>query len=346
MEKTNQQHIRRENTRAIFSAITEVKEISRADIAAKTGLSLMTVGKVADLLDALGIVRQEKDERVSAGRKARLITYNPYLHLLVLDLTSVNFTLRVLDLSLSLIDEVVYPYDEGLFCEENLVLFLKNMSIYLKSIVDMEDCIGMGVLLPGGYDEKTDRILGSRLTEFSPMRPKTLLQGLLPVSRITLMEDSRASALASHHASPELQNQTCIWLSLDRPVSGMLTIDGKPLLGAHNCAGRFGEITVGSGFTLDQALLTLTDKSERAAAVAIALYSLIAVTDPASVLLESRTEPIDDEFLDMVRSRLAQMNTDRAILLPSVSRFDGKLGSATIGLAETMREAWLDSIID
>ena len=48
LERINLSSIKKESVRAIFNAITGKDQISRAEIAEITGLSLMTVGKVVN----------------------------------------------------------------------------------------------------------------------------------------------------------------------------------------------------------------------------------------------------------------------------------------------------------
>lgn len=347
MEKISQQHIKWENTRAVFTAVAEAGAISRADIAARTGLSLMTVGKAADTLDACGIVSQEKDERVLAGRTARLLACRPAWHMLVLDLTACDFRLSVLDLSCKVVEEIVYPYDDALFCEENLVLFLKNLPIYQMHPTDPAYCIGAGVLLPGVYDTGQDRMIGANLPLFVPLQPRKTLTPLLPAPQITFLSDVQAAAMSAGLWEKERDEaDNLLWLSLDRPVSGALVLGGRPLLGAHRCGGRFGEITVGTNFTLSEAMLTLTDPTERGVAVAIALYTLISSLDPAVVRLEAREPIFDEVFLDALYGRLAQLNTDRAAPLPLIKAEVRDVRSPVLGIASAMRDEWLHTMID
>ena len=110
---------------------------------------------------------------------------------------------------------------------------------------------------------------------------------------------------------------------------------------ANNCAGRFGEVTVGTRFNLNEAMLSLTDQTERAAALAIALYNLIAVFDPAQILLESRIQVLDDEFMASVQARLQQMNHDRMLPLPQIRTAETELSAAVRGIAQAICETWL-----
>ena len=344
MEKISQQHIKWENTRAVFAAVAEAGTISRAELAARTGLSLMTIGKLVDALDACEVVTQEKDERILAGRTARLVACRPAWHMLVLDLTAKNFRMTVLDLSCKIVEEIIYPYDDNLFCEENLVLFLKNLPIYQMHQTNPAYCIGAGILLPGTYDAEHDRMLGAHLPLHVPLQPRNTLAPLLPAPKLTILSDVQAAAISASLGGDGANN--LLWMSLERPISGALVLNNKPLLGARGCGGRFGEITVGTNFTLGEAMLTLTDPTERGVAVAIALYTLISALDPAVIRLEARTPIFDQTFLDALHGRLAQLNADRALPLPTIIAEVRDVCTPVLGIASAMREAWLHGRLD
>ncbi len=340
MEKFSQQQIKWENIRAVFSAITRAEAISRAEIAAQTELSLMTVGKLVEALDACGIAEQIKDEQVKAGRTARLVSLQSAWHMFVLDLTTRDFRMTVLDLACNILEEIVYPYDDTLFCEENLVLFLRNLPMYQLKQTDPAFCLGAGVLLPGAYDAEQDRMLGTNIPLHVPLNPRKTLTPLLPGKALTLMVDVQAAALSATVA-PAKDEESQIWVSLDRPVCGALLLNGKPFFGAHCGSGRFGEITVGTNFTLDEAMLALTDQTERGAAVAIALYSLISALDPASIRIEARAPIFDEIFLDSLHGRLEQLNAGRTLPLPAITAEVRNVSSPVLGIARFMQEAWL-----
>ena len=344
MEKLNQQQIKWENTRAIFSAIAEAEMISRAELAAKTGLSLMTVGKLVESLDSSGIVEQFKDERVTAGRTARLVRRRPEWHMLVLDLTVPNFRMSVLDSACHVLEEIVYPYEESLFCEENLVLFLRNLPFCQRHKTDPNFCIGAGILLPGAYDAQNDCMIGKNIPIHVPLNPGRILSSLLPDIPLAIMTDVQAAAYSVGLTEDDTEH--LLWLSLDLPISGALILDGTPILGAHRGGGRFGDITIGTNFTLREAMLTLKDPTERGAAAAIALFSLISAFDPAVIRLEAHSPGFDPIFLDALHGRLNQLNADRALPLPPIKTEVRSVFTPVLGIALSMRNDWMKTRLE
>ena len=100
--------IKCESIKSIFASIADADKISRAEISAKTDLSLVTVGKVADALLDMNIVCQVKEIKPQAGRRAGLLGVNPDKFAVILDITSYDFRVSVLDLRLHQIEKYVY----------------------------------------------------------------------------------------------------------------------------------------------------------------------------------------------------------------------------------------------
>lgn len=69
MHPTDQNAIKRHNIGNIFDALRR-GERTRSELSAETGLSLMTVGKLVDLLTDAGLTTQQKIRAASAGRSS------------------------------------------------------------------------------------------------------------------------------------------------------------------------------------------------------------------------------------------------------------------------------------
>lgn len=335
---------RAQNIRAVFSAVADAGKASRAAISAHTGLSLMTVGKIADALVEAGALCQAKNGEVTPGRKARMLACDPEKEMLLLDLTAKNFRLTVLDLSFKVRHDIRHTYDDGMLGEENLLFFLKQALMGYAVSKGAVDFIGMTVLLPGAYDAEGDRICGSRIPELTPLRPGALLKALFPALSPIMLEDTRAAAVSALAEFPEQASESCLWLSLDRPVSGALTVNGQLLTDTRG--GRFGEITVGTNFTLDQALVSLREPDELAAAISAALYTVIALFAPAQILLEASAPLSDEAFTRRLIAHLEQRNIHSHLPIPPIAVTEKQMGRAARGAALYLRNAWLNGSID
>ena len=124
MNNISLRSIKYESIKAIFTSIADSEKISRAEISEKTGLSLVTIGKIADALLDLDIISQVKEVRPQAGRRAGMLSVNENKFALILDFTSYEFRYAVLDLRLSMTEKSQYQYRNELTFEENLGCFL------------------------------------------------------------------------------------------------------------------------------------------------------------------------------------------------------------------------------
>jgi len=123
------------------------KKISRAEIAAHTGLSLMTVGKAADALLEMGAAVQSRGERAAAGRKAGLIELNPARFCVVFDLRGSRFRAYIINPQLEITSHIAYIVDKNYYYDENICMFLKNAGSFFKIELNMSECFGVGAVL-------------------------------------------------------------------------------------------------------------------------------------------------------------------------------------------------------
>ena len=123
--------IKCESIKSIFASIADAEKISRADISAKTELSLVTVGKVADALLDMNIVCQVKEVKPQAGRRAGLLGVNPDKFAVILDITSYDFRVAVLDLRLHMVEKYVFNNKHDISYEEGLNAFFADTAAYI-----------------------------------------------------------------------------------------------------------------------------------------------------------------------------------------------------------------------
>jgi len=101
--------IKTESIRAVYHTLLTGGELSRAETAEKTGLSLMTTCKICDALIDCGFFRQEKDTRQKSGRKASLIAVNPQRYSLLLTLSADSLIADLIDMTMQHTDRITQP---------------------------------------------------------------------------------------------------------------------------------------------------------------------------------------------------------------------------------------------
>ena len=201
MERINLSSIKKESVRAIFTAITGKDQISRSEIADITGLSLMTVGKVVDALLERHVIIQSKEVKNIAGRRAGLVSLNTEKFFMIIDLTSRNMSMTVMDIALNIVDKITYEYNSDFYYEENLYIFMKNVKIYILRKLNMDDAAGIGVVLPGTYSAAADTVDTTRIPELAKTHVRAIIEDVLKNNLTTNVSKTASSAEDAASAS-------------------------------------------------------------------------------------------------------------------------------------------------
>ena len=335
--------IKKESVRSIFEAIAARQSISRAEIAAQVGLSLMTVGKVVDVLLDRKIVVQVKENRQAAGRRAGLVSLNRAYFSLVLDLTRKQFRLSVVDASMETIDRMDYDYNPEYYYEENLYIFLKNVKIYILRHCNMSLCMGIGALVPGVYDKESDCVRGVRVPELASISLTQVIEDILKEKVSVICDDVGAAALSNTMHLPQYAGKTVFYVSLGDSVCGAILQNGRQLFAPNG--GNLGETTTRGGKRLSDTLGTVTLSSEQFAELSVALYNLIWIINPDAIIIENRKVLQNGELGEMLELAFQKLLGKREAAMPAVIIADPAVHHAETGIATSLRSTWLASSV-
>ncbi len=346
MERINLSSIKKESVRAIFAAIAAKNQISRAEIAEITGLSLMTVGKVVDALLERSIVSQLKEVKNVAGRRAGLVSLNCGKYFLVIDLTSRAMTMSVIDLALNIVESMSYEYNRDFYYEENLYIFMKNVKIYILRHLNTDDTVGIGVVLPGDYHAETDSVENSRIPELAKTRVRGVIEDVLRMP-VTMLEKDVLAAAVSNLSDLERENiASAAYVCIGETLSGVLIANGKLLNGRGGYAGDIGRIPSG-GRTLHTLFHTRGFREETASVLGEALAYEILLFDPAVIIIENNCVGVRMEslrpYLIAAICKVTGWTEDK---LPEIRIVEAGVRHAYRGIAIGMREEWIQKEVD
>jgi len=351
LENISLKSIKWESIRSIFHAIASDEQISRADIAAQTGLSLMTVGKVADALLGMHIIVQNKETRTSAGRRAGLLSVAREQYAVILDITSLRFSMSIINMRLENIDKYHYSYDDDLYYEENLSLFLKQVQMYLFRNMKSEDCIGVGVSVPGSYSPDTDRVTNTRIPPLNIIPIAETIRKFLSPRALHIEAGHNAAASSNITKIPNYRDLLILyWFLSEGNICGTIINHGEILRGSHNAAGNFGNLQIDREHTLEQIITTSNTPERNARELANAIYNVSTVIAPDIILLEnelyrhSQENITGEEFVGMVQKAL-QDTARPTSTLPQLISAECKFRHAHRGLTMKLREMWLSELV-
>ena len=337
-ESISQASIKNENTRAIFREIASSEGISRAEISARTHLSLMTVGKVADMLIKEGIVTQAKPSTGGAGRRAGMLTVSEKHFILTIDLLDTRFRASILNLRLESIDSIIYPYNDSLFPEDNLIIFFRETStLLLKHLMDKKN-IGTGICIPGDYDEKSDTIVGNTYKHLSGLKIAETMKrsiGFAPSKIISGMTAATSSELSE---LPTEKKGCIISLILDGGISGCISFNGKVLPRPSD----FGSLICENGKRLERNLAersNIFDEEDFCRQLGSALRPIVSVLCPDTIFLSANEQNFTDWFPELLKNEFSRFASP-----PDIFFETGKKIRSNMGVAMLIRDEMIRSL--
>ncbi len=338
--------IKYESIKAIFTSIADAERISRAEISAKTDLSLVTVGKIADALLELGIVSQIKEVRPQAGRRAGLLSVNQDKFAVILNITSYEFRCAILNLQLNLIERYAFAYRSNCTFQENLAAFLGEASQYVNRKYNMTECFGVGVAVPGPYRAEDDAVLSSRVPELCSIRLKESVRRYF--RDVPLLIDSHINAAARSnitHVEDYARKNIVYWYVGSHYICGVYLVNGSLILGKDGHACDFGSVTQLTDLTLEDKISLCRNENECAEPLANALYNTAKVLSPHTMILDFDLPYSCDRLIPLMEDILKMKYRMKPDEIPELRRAWCKSFNAHRGLTMGLRELWLDRIV-
>lgn len=339
--------IKYESIKLIFSSIVNADVISRADISKETGLSLVTVGKIADALLDHGVISQAKSIHSRAGRRANVISINESKFVLVIDLTSYNFSCSLLNLQMSQIYKNVYTYKSSLSYKENLNVFLRDVIDYLKKNNKLDDCIGVGITVPGAYDSEYDIVDYPPIPELSTCKMLAEMKKVF-VNKFTVIDSYTNAAAKLNIVKLDNQDETNVlyWYVGKEYISGAFACEGELITGKNSRSCDFGSMLVFDGLTLEDKLKFVKNQEECAAVLSPVVYNVVKVFSPHTVIMEFETDYKTDDIITLIKNDLAMKYRVKNNEMPAFIGDTPKNKSAHKGLAIELIDLWLKKIVN
>ena len=345
MEAISLRSIKKESIKNIFNSITSTDKISRFEISRQTGLSLMTVGKVVDALLSIGVVKQEKEQSYTAGRKAGLISISTTHYAIVIDLTERNFTMSLIDISLRLSDSMTYTYNSSYYYDENLYIFLKNVATYISHRSDIENLIGIGVSVPGVYIAGEDKIISTKMPELNSINIKQIVEGILKRDVDIIIKNVEAAAISNVKLLQNYDNRVVIYMFMGDSVDGAVFNNGSIIKGAHGFECDFGNMILRFGESLEQRINRSVSDEMIANELSSAVYNIITILDPDTFIIESELSREPDFLINQIKESLVNSFGITAERMPEFRNGICDFRHSSRGIVIKLREKWLDNII-
>jgi predicted NBD/HSP70 family sugar kinase len=226
--------VRTANCRAVFRALVERGDRTRAELAVATGLSIPTVASIVGQLAALGIVIDGGTESGTGGRPAQRVRFVPEARLvLAVDLSGRRARACLVDLRGHVVASLEGPaLAPGV--TPSLLEWLAPMVGPQRPAVRRVALAVPGVVHPVDGHVDFAPALG-----WHDCAVAEAFETALGV-RVVLENDVNALALAELHYGVGAQHRHVLYVAIGSGVGAGLVIDGQLYRGAHAAAGELG----------------------------------------------------------------------------------------------------------
>lgn len=250
MAKITLSLIKRDHVRVVLEAIARKKHITKQEIAELTGLSLVTVGKITDTLGEAGIIVHGKNVQQKVGRRAEVLRVRQDWAIPVYDLSGTTFRFYITSLDGKIIDKAEFPRSaDAQYVSADFVRFLKLTLGLLRRNYRNHKLPGVGVAIPGAYDAENDRIISTMMPEMGDLKLLRNFRKIFKDADIVIDNASRLCAAGLIEALPDYKQRTITCISFGDSIECTTCDRGEYPRGAHNLAGRLGDLPYVSGVT-------------------------------------------------------------------------------------------------
>ncbi len=340
----NLKSIKKESINSVFNAIAGGKDISRADISRKTDLSLMTVGKVTDMLLENNIIIQAKETKHEVGRRAGLVNLNTDKKMAIFDLSSYNFKLNIFDAYVNFENQIEHKYDNSRDFETNLTNFLNKSKEYIKNNISDDDFVGMAISVPGPYYELKDSILNKRIPQLNSVRLKKLFSQIFGFEPLVIEENVKLGAMAHIRKTEKYRSKIIFYLHIGEGVSGAISIDGRLVRGMDGFSGQLGQMIFGGlpeNMNIEDYIKSdAVPKAEKLKLLETVVHDIIWLIGPHTVIIES-----EDEMYDITTQTIIDTFKFKQREFPEIISTVSDISNSYVGAALLLRERWLESIL-
>ena len=345
MAKITLNLIKRDHVNAVLEAIARKQHITKQEISAQTGLSLVTVGKITNTLGEAGVLVHGKNAEQKIGRRAEVLRVRQDWAIPVYDLSGTSFRFYITSLDGEIIDKAEYKRSAGAqYVSADFVRFLKLTLQLLKRNYRNHKLPGVGVAIPGAYDAENDRIISTMMPEMGDLKLLRNFRKIFKDADIVIDNASCLCAAGLIEALPDYKQRTITCISFGDSIECTTCDRGEYARGAHDLAGRLGDLPYVSGVTytnfIHDALSTSVILDP-----ALDIIRMAAIAyDPDDIYLCSSRFSFLPEEIERMQNRL---NTSVGIgaFPPKLHAVYNPEMEAMSGIISRVISDWLDNMI-
>lgn len=360
----------------IIKCVAQQEGISRSELARLTGVSVMTVSNIMEILLSNGVVYEVEQKTDNVGRNPSLVHFSPQKWMMVLELSDYALGCTILGLGLQKKASFKHLYDWKLDYSANFEAFLTDVEASVAEYgLDRREQFGVSVCLPSAYSPETDRTLCERLPGLSDLHIHENIRRHFDCL-CWAEEDVKLAALAAASVLCPAAPGLLLYIYVGSGVGGAVVDDGKVFYGTDGCAGDIGQMELRDGRRLED-LVSWEQFRARLAAFGVepeklseeelsllwngegpasellrqyagdlgwAVYNACCLYSPQSVLLEGGCRALGRELIRRVEQYIYQRLNPDTRHRPPVLLLDTDVAGAVLGAGMLLREHWVKSL--
>lgn len=364
-------HLREHNLSAILDALSAADgPISRAGLAAATGLTKPTVSKLVEELVDAGLVQEGAPLSGGAGRPmVPLHLAGGTLAAIGLEITTDRLSVLAIDLAGTALTRRDLAFRTEAAGAAGTIA--RSADLVREVLAELGDLpvVGLVVAIPGRIAPDDGRVLSSPNLDWTGVPFVAELRAALgePAWTVAAQNDNRLSVLTELDARP---GESFVYVRGSTGVGGAVVLEGRVLEGLHGWAGEFGHTVVvpdgelcrcgrrgcleayishhslveRAGLGPDVGLEDLVDhlaaSRDRAEvigligrALGLAVANALNVLDLSTVVLSGYLAPIAEEIAPVVRATVERHALAAEAGPVTIERSDGIADPALAGAA-------------
>lgn len=234
------------NKHNVLTAIRAAEQISRADIARQTALSIPTVMKITEELLARGLVREIGKGESSGGKPPQLLAFAPDRHYIVgVDIGTTNILVVLMDMSARIAASRSVPTRVNDAPEAVIARIAQTIAAVIDEAgSERERILGIGIGMPGVLEPQTGRVLFSPDFHWEQVHLLPQLKASFPYPMV-IHNVTHAMAMGERwfgHGRGDVDSFVCV--NLGHGIGSALFLEGKLLSGGSGSSGELGHVTM------------------------------------------------------------------------------------------------------
>ena len=228
------------NRSVVLNLIRRRQPISRADLARVSGLQRSTVSLITEELIEESWVINGPTGRLPRGRRPTFLRLNEKRAILVVDIRPAQTTVALADVN-------------GRFLSQNAFATARDPSAAVRRIMGrLKDLItshpelifeGVGVSLPGRFDEMTSRLVFAPNLKWREFDLKSALEKTTNL-RVELENAANACVLAEVWFGHADRVRDLVVVTVSEGIGTGIFLNGQLMRGDHGMAGEFGHVAL------------------------------------------------------------------------------------------------------